>query len=287
LVGQTFRMAGFSKLSKVVRWPVLGITALALHGAVLGVGLLNTRAPLELEPQVAPIEFSISLAATDAAREVAAPATPQLPARPAAAAALRPHQPAERRPEHHHKPARSEKVPPAPTVVSPGEATSASLPRPAVAISKAVAALRAPTTGDGAASSLAASVTGRTVAAGADAETDARGSTLAAKPRLLSAASACHGVISQAVFGSPTKVTIVVRVGTDGAAAPTDVRAEGHGDTRRLNRAALECTRRLRFSPARNARGEQVTASSVLRLTISNHYSAHAPVVPVRREGHI
>lgn len=283
MVGQTFRMAGFSKLSKVVRWPVLGITAVAMHGAVLGVGLMNSRARLELEPQVAPIEFSISLAATDAAREVAAPATPQLPARPAAAAALHPHQPAER----HHKPARSEKVPPAPTAVSPGEAASASLPRPAVAISKAVAALRAPTTGDGAASSLAASVTGRTVAAGADAETDARGSTLAAKPRLLSAASACHGVISQAVFGSPTKVTIVVRVGTDGAAAPTDVRAEGHGDTRRLNRAALECTRRLRFSPARNARGEQVTASSVLRLTISSHYSAHAPVIPVRREGRI
>lgn len=110
---------------------------------------------------------------------------------------------------------------------------------------------------------------------------------VATKPRLLSAGSTCHGVISEAVFGASAKVTLVLQVAKDGSASTTAVRADSPAVLPGLTKAAHECARRLRFAPARAANGERVVAPSMVRLTISKHYSAHAPR-PVRsREGHI
>ncbi len=110
---------------------------------------------------------------------------------------------------------------------------------------------------------------------------------LSAKPRLLSAGSTCHGVISEAVFGAPAKVTLVLQVDKDGSASTTAVRADSPATLPGLTKAAHECARRLRFAPARAANGERVAAPSMVRLTISKHYSAHAPHARGKRDGHI
>lgn len=280
-------MVGFSKLSQAARWPVLGASAIAVHALVLGVGLLGTSSARQ---PALPERLEVSLLATDTAAETAAETqTPRQGDDSEAAPSHASSKPAAPRREHQsHLPTKLARGQVVHTPVLPRDTSAA--PSPAVLADKLTSAVGAAAAVSVDSGSLSSSGTGRAgsgVESGDPAAREPHGAGLATKPRLLSAASACHGVLSQAVFGAPSKVTIVVRVGTDGVAAPTEVRTDGHGDSRRLSRAAQECTKRLRFSPARNARGEQVTASSVLRLTISNHYSAHVPAAPARREGHI
>jgi hypothetical protein len=79
----------------------------------------------------------------------------------------------------------------------------------------------------------------------------------------------------------------VLQVGKDGGAAATAVRADSNAKIPGLEMAAQRCAQRLRFSPARTADGAAVSASSVVKLTFSNHYTATLPRLTNARHGAI
>jgi hypothetical protein len=78
---------------------------------------------------------------------------------------------------------------------------------------------------------------------------------------------------------------MVVKVGIDGTASPTDVRAPSAAPSAALQRAAALCAQRLRFVPARGSDGSVVAASSIVSLTISKRQPSRLP--RTRREGTI
>lgn len=97
----------------------------------------------------------------------------------------------------------------------------------------------------------------------------------ALKPRLLSPGYTCQGLLAGANLAAPVQVTIVLSIERDGSASATSVRAPTVPSVRGISEAAQRCAKLLHFSPARNLNGEHTTASAVVKVTFSNHRSAH------------
>lgn len=272
-------MAGSSRRSPVVQWLPPTVAALLIHGATLSLALRQSPSetpsvvgyaePMwaELENTHAALENAPSNTETPSAtsREVASPkvatsnksrSTPVHPPAPPRAAAPAPLEQVRSAPANN---ASSSEVG---TAIATLPATLASAPA------------AVPSAEDGG--------TGSGLARTADLlASDGRGlqsanQPLSTKPRLISSGAACQGVLGGAL-DEPTKVTLVLQVGTDGTASPTAVRSVAGQPVPELKAAAQRCAQRLRFLPARSASGQLVVASSIVKLTFSNHPSPRLP----------
>jgi hypothetical protein len=290
-------MAGSLRLSdEGSRWLILGPTAAALHAAVLGFAMWGSGSDLDRasEPS-SPVEFAVELPTGDSNSDA-----------PAAAETASPSL---------DRPASDNEVPTqlaAPkTAVRPTSALS-------LASSKRVAELPAESPSDLRTASEAAQLGSRdgnvnAEIAGAgtegnpamgsdvgsqDAGTHAHDSRLvrmasvarpapASRPRLLSSASTCQGVLANAAAETPARVTVVLQVNADGTASPKSVQTDAATTLPGLKAAVHTCARRLRFAPAQTETGERIQAASTIRLTIGGHYSAHAPNLGRKRQNHI
>ncbi len=271
-------MAGRSNPSRGPGWVIPASAATALHLLLFGCVYLTPPTPTSRDTDAPPVTMEVDLAAMKHESKPTVPSSqpdlqPENPAqsvpaksrvRVTRAAAAQPPKPAAHAPVHQQV-AKTE-----PALAPEHAAVDGETENPS----------HGAVTNEGHASrhtALAVGSPGKTVAA----------PVLSTKPRLLSPGSTCHGVISEAVFGAPAKVTLVLQVDKDGSASTTAVRADSPATLPGLTRAAHECARRLRFAPARTANGERVAAPSMVRLTISKHYSAHAPHARGKRDGHI
>lgn len=259
-------MAGSSRRSPVVHWLPPTVAALLIHGAGLSLALsprlgpsvaeaariqatlmsadlaeleLNALEPIEPNAEAHPTESS-----TPATRAIAA-AKPRSAHTPRAVVPSRaaPHEPIEAAPVASEV-STQEATPASPAGLTPN------LPSP-------------PNSAHTGSSRAPLGVTDATSSAMAPA------TLLGTKPRLISAGTACQGVLGGAL-DTPTKVTLVLQVATDGTASPTAVRAASGHPAPGLTAAAQRCAQRLRFLPARSASGQLMVASSVVKLTFGN-----------------
>jgi hypothetical protein len=270
-------MAGLSNPSRGPGWVIPATAATALHLLLFGCVYLTPPSPTSRDTDAPPVTMEVDLAAIEQeSKPTVPPSQPDL-------------QPENRAPS---VPAKSRVRVTRTAAAQPKPAAAHANVHPQATPAEAALAEAVPVDGetenpsDGAISDEGHSSRPAALASGSPGKTGAT-PVLSTKPRLLSAGSTCHGVISEAVFGAPAKVTLVLQVDKDGSASTTAVRADSPATLPGLTKAAHECARRLRFAPARAANGERVAAPSMVRLTISKHYSAHAPHARGKRDGHI
>jgi outer membrane biosynthesis protein TonB len=274
-------MAGSTARSAATHWVVPSAAAAAIHAAALIFGVLGAQprpAPIEEPPATTEVllENSELLNTIDAQRPLDEEGSSASTARSARQAAEPPpSELPERAPlKPSHKPERS--VAFAPAAPSLGETAMQAQPASTAANTGAVGS---------AADETHQASNGHAAVSGSHAQVSATAPAL--KPRLLSSGAVCQGVLGSSLLSAPTKVTLVLSVATDGTAAPTSVSSESGAKLPGLAQAAQRCAQRLRFSPARSKDGAAIAASSVVKLTFSNHYTATLPPLTKPRHGRI
>lgn len=284
-------MAGSLKLSdEGSRWLILGPAAVALHAAVFSFASWGSGSASDCAPAPSPLEFAIELPTETVEKNTIAIVAPE-----SASVSHR-----------NHSSDNSAELP-ASAPRATARPTSVSSRSPAKAVELPVQSLPAPQTPASAQlgpaeglpdAELAGVGIGSqgpglpgvgTFADGAGTSRSSKGATPTpvSGPRLLSAASACHGVLAHAAVETPAQVTIVLQVNKDGTASPKSVKTSALAALPGLKDAVRSCARRLRFAPAQTETGERIQAASTIRLTIGGHYSAHAPAWGRNRLNHI
>lgn len=294
-------MAGSLELSdEGSRWLILGPAAVALHAAVFSLAIWGSGAEADCAPLPPPFELAVELPSeTDET-------TPAI-VNPESASV--PHD----GPQSDNAPTPRSSVPKAtarPTSLSPRAPLGSSDQSESLLASALATAQLGPTEGalhaniarigEGAHSDFSTSDLNKGNSNNGNSRDGSHGygthavrsSTSArpapaSRPRLLSAASTCQGVLASAAMEMPAQVTIVLQVNKDGTASPKSVKTNAQPALPGLKAAVHSCARRLRFIPAQTETGERIQAASTIRLTIGGHYSAHAPTFGRNRQNHI